>query len=350
MSGSSLDGMDIGVIEIQRLSTSYEYSIKHAVTIPYDTFWAKALKNMSEYSAKELVKFDFDYAAYCAKTINEYCTKNKLTYDVVSFHGHTIFHSPGENYTFALGNLSSLSALTESQVIGDFREMDVALGGQGAPLMAIADTLLFHNNKININLGGICNISVTGEKPVAYDICPCNQLYNIIYDDMVVDYDDKGVIAKKGSVNHVLLDLLNEHVYYSLAFPKSLDNNIIAAEIIPHLNLDIPHKDKLRTIAEFVSSHITKSIHDLLHKGLINDGDKLMCTGGGTHNDFLLELLKEKLIPYNIIYTESSDELIDFKELVLMALLAFLKKTDKVNVLKHFTGATKDTISGGVYG
>jgi anhydro-N-acetylmuramic acid kinase len=228
--------------------------------------------------------------------------------------------------------------------------MDVALDGQGAPLMGIADILLFNQYKINLNLGGICNISVNGVEKIAFDICPCNQLYNYIYNNIGIAYDDKGELAKTGSLHLELLNSLNAHPYYSLPYPKSLDNNLIFRQILPKLDIALADIDKLHTITEFVTSHITMCIETLLVKKVISQGDKLLITGGGTHNLYLVQQLKKKLMKYNITCAETSDDIINYKEIVLMALLAFLKKYDKVNVLSNFTGALKDTKSGGVYG
>ncbi len=350
MSGSSLDGMDIGIIEISQLDESFSYSILKAETIPYNDFWAKALKKVHTLSSEELIRYDFAYGQYCGDILNAFLKNNRIKVDAISFHGHTIFHNPSEGYTYALGNLAALQTKTEKKVIGRFRDMDVAKGGQGAPLMAIADQLLFSEYAINVNLGGICNISTHGKDKIAYDVSPCNQLYNRIYQRMGILYDDSGLQAREGNMLHHLLQELNDDPYYKLHYPKSLDNSYIKSNFNKHLKKQYAPVDLLRTITEHVAHQLTISIVELLQNGNLRNGDCILFTGGGAHNDFLIERIMQKLKPYNIIYNKAESNLIDFKELILMALLAFLKMEDEVNILSAYTGAIRNSISGGTYG
>ncbi len=350
MSGSSLDGMDVGLIEISKSHNTFNYKILLVETIPYSSFWAKALKEIYTYTGEKLIEYDFAYSEYCGNIINEFCKKNNLVAKLISFHGHTIFHNPAQKYTYALGNLSTLSAITDSQVIGRFRDTDISLGGQGAPLMGIADTLLFSEYRINLNLGGICNISVNHDSPLAYDICPCNQLFNYVYEELGIEYDDKGHMASSGTINTELLKSLNNDSYYKLPPPKSLDNNYIKNYSIQKLTVDILSQDKLRTISEFVSNQIFDNLSNLFNKSIISSNDTVLISGGGAHNKFLLENLKNKISTIGVKLENIPNELIDYKELVLMALLAFLRKNNEFNVLSKFTGAYKDSKSGGIYG
>lgn len=347
MSGSSLDGMDLGIIEISFNEGKYTFEIQCAETIPYNEFWAKALKEMPKVSAENLVKFDFQYAEYCAHAMLDFCKKHNSKPDVISYHGHTIFHNPQQGYTYALGNLAALQSIAKLPVLGDFRDGDVAIGGQGAPLMGIADTLLFDQHRFNINLGGIANVSDQSTDKSAFDICPCNQLYNYIYSDLGIIYDDNGNLASNAVLNEELLADLLSDPYLSKEPPKSLDNNYIVANFLPKLNIDIPSDVKLRTITEFVSISIVDQLEKL---SLSPKKETCLVSGGGAHNDFLIETLKSKLTELNINLIVPSKEIIDFKELILMALLAYLKMNNKPNVLASFTGAKSDTISGGIYG
>ena len=112
----------------------------------------------------------------------------------------------------------------------------------------------------------------------------------------------------------------------------------------------IPYEDILRTITEFVAFQITQSITKLLNENLVKKGDSMLCSGGGAHHIFLQERIDQGIYHHKIIRAETNDDLINYKELVLMALLAYQRKQGKVNVLEQFTGASKDTISGGIYG
>jgi len=349
MSGSSLDGMDVGLIKISFENKRYNYKILEAKTVAYSKFWAEALSNAQKLSGEELISLDFQYGALCAEVLNEFKSKVSDDIDLVSYHGHTIFHDPEKGYTYALGNLSAVSTGTSLKTVGCYRDSDVALRGQGAPLMAIADLLLFEDFQVNINLGGICNLSVAGDESVAYDICPCNQLYNVVYDELRIPYDNNGALASTGSVISTLSDELNKEEYYARTFPKSLDNNYIRRRILPSLDLQVDEKDKLATITQFVSSTIGKEIQKLIDKDYVKAGDKILLTGGGALNNFLVNKIKEELNSKQVQVVIPSEEIINFKELVLMALLGFMRVNGEMNIVNKATGGSRGSKGGGIY-
>ncbi|KRX07819.1 hypothetical protein PPERSA_07569 [Pseudocohnilembus persalinus] len=248
MSGSSLDGLDIVYCHIQQINDKnsneqYKYEIIKAETFEYEREILEQLKNIGKHSAYEFCVFDRYYGKYIGKQINKFCQKylQKEQIQKISFvasHGHTIFHTPVQNNTTVqIGHIPSISAECQMTVIGDFRSIDVALNGHGAPLVPIGDQLLFKNYDYCLNFGGINNISFINKnnKRIAFDIGPCNILLNYLAEKLGKNFDENGEIAQKGQINTQLLNQLEKQEFFQMEIPKSLDRNYIEQNFIPIL-------------------------------------------------------------------------------------------------------------------
>jgi len=216
--------------------------------------------------------------------------------------------------------------------------MDIALGGQGAPLVPIGDRLLFSEYDFCLNLGGFANISFESEnKRIAYDICPVNIILNELASKTGVAFDKDGEIGKSGTIHSELLNTLNNISYYHQKHPKSLGKEWLTSNFSPFLeDFNIPLNDKIRTLYEHISHQITNSI-------TIGNA-KILITGGGAHNVFLIDLLKQKTKANIVIPT---NEIIDFKEALVFAFLGLRRLRGEINCLASVTGAVKDC-SGGI--
>ena len=340
MSGSSLDGVDLAFCEFTTDDNgTWKFEIIKAETLAYENFWITILKDLPFSSGKDLVKYDIKYGKYLAGKITSFLSKHKLTPDFIASHGHTIFHRPADGYTFQLGNGQALASATGLTVISDFRTKDIQHGGQGAPLVPVGDELLFNEYDACLNLGGIANISFTeNHQRKAFDICPANQLLNHLASQMKIDYDEDGNLAKSGEVNNKLFDLLNADNYYDKNYPKSLGNEYVRDHFIPLLDgTRISLIDKLATVVEHIAFQIgISTVH--LQEG------KILVTGGGTHNSYLMDrlgkLTKQKFVIPN-------EQLIDFKEALIFAFMGVLRMRNEINCIASVTGAIKDC-SGGV--
>ena len=341
MSGTSLDGIDIAYVKINN-ANNYTFEILNATTVAYTKEWKSALKKGFHLSGEELTKLDADYGVFLGKTIQKFIKENSIkSVDFIASHGHTIYHSPAKNYTLQIGNGPYITSITGIKSICDFRTQDVALGGQGAPLVPIGDLLLFSEYDYCLNLGGFSNISMNeNNQRIAYDICPVNIVLNHYATSLNLEYDDKGAIAASGTVDLTLLNELNSLPFYNAIKPKSLGYEFIVETIFPLINkynLDI--KDILRTFVEHVAMQITRKVDS-------NPSKNILVAGGGAYNTFLIERMqwytKTKLIIPN-------DTIINYKEALVFALLGFLKDEGKNNCLKSVTGASKDHSSGVVY-
>jgi len=340
MSGSSRDGLDIAFCEFV-YDTNWQYEIIASDTISYPEDWLIALKEMPKQSGQKLVEYDIRYGKYLGEQVNIFMDNYKIKPDIICSHGHTVFHNPKLHYTFQLGHGQAIASTTGIMVISDFRIGDIQLGGQGAPLVPIGDKLLFQDYDYCINIGGIANISFdVGNKRIALDICPANQLLNHLSKQLGKPYDENGSIAQLGKMNSALFDKLNNHPYYLLPYPKSMSNQLVVDTFIPIVdNLEASIEDKLYTVCKHIAYQTQKIIDKI-------PGQNILVTGGGTHNSFLItairkETQKKVTIPEN--------DIIDFKEALIFAFLGVLRMENKINCLASATGATRDSSSGIIY-
>jgi anhydro-N-acetylmuramic acid kinase len=341
MSGTSLDGIDIAYVKINK-STNYTFEILNATTVAYNKEWKSALKKGFHLSGEKLVKLDADYGIYLGNALLNFIKENHITkLDFIASHGHTIFHNPEKKYTFQIGNGPYINSITGIKTICDFRIQDVALDGQGAPLVPVGDELLFSEYDYCLNLGGFSNISFSkNQQRIAYDICPLNIVLNHYVSSLNMEYDDKGAMASEGNVENNLLSALNSLPFYIDKKPKSLGYEFVMGTIFPIIDdYKLNIKDILRTFVEHVAIQISKKIDS-------NSEKTMLVTGGGAFNTFLIERLQSYTKTKLIIPEET---IINYKEALVFALLGFLKDEGKNNCLKSVTGASKDHSSGVVF-
>lgn len=352
MSGSSLDGLDIGLIKIEE-NPSFSYEILHAATIEYSENWKKRLSQAYTLSGHELITLDTEYAAWCAEQISNYQAKHPVwKTDAISFHGHTVFHDPAQAYSYQMGNAALLAQRLRKTVVCDFRSQDVASGGQGAPLMAICDELLFEQYHAFVNLGGICNIAAhKADQSIAYDISVCNQLLNHLASQVGLAYDQNGLLAKQGNMDSDFYQFLSSDPYLEASIPKSLDNNYIRTTCLSKISLDTTKvPNRMYTAIHFIAEQIALAAERLILQEIIpSAGARLLFSGGGALNPSLMEHIQTTLATHKVQAIVPNRELIEYKELVLMGLLAYLRLNNKVNVLARYTGGTRDTIAGAIY-
>lgn len=341
MSGTSLDGIDLAYVKFEQ-TNKLTYKLLHTETVSYTKKWKNELKNAFTQQGETLVKLNANYGNLLGKTILNFIKKNNIKQlDLIASHGHTIFHNPKEKYTLQIGNGPQIATVTGIKTICDFRTQDVALGGQGAPLVPIGDELLFSDYTYCLNLGGFSNISFQkNNKRLAYDICPVNSILNFFVANLKLDFDAGGSIAKTGKINIALLKKLNTLAYYKQKPPKSLGYEFLAETIFPLINsFQLKTADILATVTEHIAIQIAQNIKN-------NKKTKVLVTGGGAYNNFLIERLQQYS---NANFVIPCKELIEFKEALIFALLGYLKNNNEINCLKSVTGASKNHSSGLIY-
>lgn len=350
MSGTSLDGLDLAYCEFyfpknNKQSAHLKYKIIRARTIKYNLKWKNRLSKAFYQDKTSISSLSVQYGKYIAKRVTEFIRESGYKTQFISSHGHTILHQPTEGVTIQIGDGNTIATLCKLPVICDFRSGDVALGGQGAPLVPIVDKLLFADYSFCLNLGGFANISFDNarKKRIAFDICPANIVLNYLAGKVGKEYDAGGNIASRGKLNFGLLKRLNTLNFYKIDSPKSLGREWVETEFLPVINaFRIPISDKLRTVIE----HIVLQIARIVNQNISNPNQQLLITGGGVYNKFLIVRLCE-MVKCNVLLPD--DKTIQFKEAMAFAFLGVLKMREEINILKSVTGAKKDSVGGRIF-
>ena len=181
MSGSSLDGLDIVFTELEETRGVWNYNIKACNCYEYTEEWKNNLFNAKNLDAYNYMLLHINYGKFLAANINQFIEENNLHHQVqlIASHGHTVFHAPDLNMTSQLGDGATIAALTGINVVSDLRNMDVALNGQGAPIVPLGEKLLFPDYDFYLNIGGIANLSFqTKNNFIAFDVCAANSILN----------------------------------------------------------------------------------------------------------------------------------------------------------------------------
>ena len=341
MSGTSLDGVDICLVSFKK-SDNKKFNIIYNKTFEYEEIWAKKLKESIFLNKKQLNKLDIEYGTLLSDYIKEFIKEFSITkIDLISSHGHTIFHKPEKGITLQIGNGKTINKSTKIQVISDFRTQDVSYQGQGAPLVPIGDLNLFSNYKFCLNLGGFSNISIKDSSGIkAFDICPVNTVLNHYSNKLGYAFDKDGALSKKGGINIDLLNKLNKMSFYRKTGPKSLGIEFVNSKVLPLIEkFSLKPEDVLITYIEHISDQLNRSISEF-------SKNKMLITGGGTYNKTLIDSIKRK-VKCELVVPEK--KIIDFKEAMIFAYMGLLKSKGKNNCLKSVTGAIKDHSSGRIF-
>ena len=344
MSGSSLDGIDLAHVTFHENQQSWNFKLGATDCIPYDDKILLHLKNAALLSGKNLWQLHSDLGHYFGKKTAAFISdKNIGKVDFVASHGHTVFHYPDLKFTTQIGDGAALAASSKQKVICDFRTSDIAHDGQGAPIVPIGEKHLFPEFKLFVNIGGIANISAHTENGVvAYDCCVANQVLNYFAQQKGMEYDESGKIAASGNLNQGLLQQLNSLPYHHQSPPKSLDNGYARETAIPLIQtFDLSTEDKLATCNEFIATQISLALNTAT-----KITSKVMITGGGAFNDDLIKRIRAKTSHPIFIPDEN---IIKYKEALIIAFMGVLRMQGKANVLSDVTGATKNTINGAMY-
>ena len=354
MSGSSLDGLDMVSVTFLEQAGQWYFTLGASECVAYPTEWVERLRSATELSAREYCLLHTDYGRWLGEQVNAFIDRHQLHYKiaVVGSHGHTTFHLPARHMTGQLGDGASLAALTGLSVVTDLRAMDVALGGQGAPIVPIGEKFLFAGTDFFLNLGGIANISYAGEPYVAFDVCAANRVLNMIAALQGLAYDKGGSLAASGKVQEELLRKLEALPYYQMPFPKSLANDFGTDSVYPIVIASgLSISDMLATYTKHIVQQIAASVKQLLslrseHK---LSETRLLATGGGACNDFLIAQLRAELEPLGVIVEVPPIEIVQYKEALIMAFMAVLRWRQENTVLSSVTGAKRDSIGGALW-
>lgn len=347
MSGSSLDGLDIAFTEFTETAGKWTFEIVAADCIEYDDKWKEKLKNAIRLSALEYLLLDAEYGHFVGDQVNNFIEKHQLQHKVhvIASHGHTTFHVPEKKMTAQLGNGAAIAAKTKLTVISDLRTLDVALGGQGAPIVPMGEKLLFPGYDYFLNIGGIANISLLKDGAYyAYDICAANRVLNMLANDAGYKFDKDGMMAGSGTISEALLNKLNKLDYYGKPYPKSLANDFGTDIVYPLIKKQaIDTNNAIRTYTEHICEQVAQAVTP-------NEAEKkILVTGGGAFNQFLIRRLKEILLKKNIELIVPDEKIIAYKEAMIMALLGVLRWREEATVFPSVTGSSRASAGGAMW-
>lgn len=354
MSGSSLDGLDIAFVQLTEVRGQWEYEIIVTDCLSYEPEWVERLKGATSLPAKEYLLLHSRYGHYTGQRVREFMEKHGLEHRVhfIASHGHTTFHMPSEKMTAQLGEGAAIAAVTGLPVISDLRAMDVALGGQGAPIVPVGEKLLFPGYHYWLNLGGIANISAQlPDAFVAFDICSCNRVLNALAAELGRPYDEGGALAAGGLTDKPLLAVLNALPYYAAPYPKSLANEFGTETVLPLLQrARLSVQGRLNTYTAHIAEQVALAVARLQEQFPDKDVErKMLVTGGGAFNSFLVKRISEQLQPHQVTVTVPDEQAVSFKEALIMALIGTLRWRQANNVLSSVTGASRDSVGGALW-
>ena len=343
MSGTSLDGLDMVLCRFtKREDGTWHYTILKCATADLGDELRQRLATADTLTGLDLMQLDRDFAIFMARQVNHFLEGCATRPDFIASHGQTVFHQPDKGLTVQIGNGAVIAALTGITTVCDFRTTDVALGGQGAPLVPIGDKMLFGGYEACLNLGGFSNISfdINGTRR-AFDISPCNMLLNRLAQKMGLPFDKDGMNGRDGYIFRPLLDQLNGLAYYRAKGAKSLGKEWFDTEIWPLFEQsELCVTDQLRTAVE----HIAIQITDVFNTHKIKSA---LVTGGGTKNLFLMDRIR--LFAPDTMVVIPQETIVDFKEAIVFAFLGALRLRGETNCWASVTGAKKNCCGGGVY-
>ncbi len=339
MSGTSLDGLDLAAVRFRHTGHGWSFELVAAETLEYDAAWQQQLAAAPQLSGLELALLSNRFGQFTGAAVRNFLKKSGFPAELVASHGHTVFHQPDKSLTLQIGNGAAIAAETGLPVVADFRMADVALGGQGAPLVPAGDRLLFGHYRFCLNLGGFSNLSFeeNGQRR-AGDICPVNIVLNHLARQAGSPYDAGGNLGKSGQIHSKLLEELEQLPFYRQPLPRSLGREWVEKNIMP-LFLKYPDTtpNHLRTFYEHAARQMAR---------FFPAGTEVLVTGGGAFNHFLLHRMQQLSGARMIL---PGEELISFKEALIFAFLGVLRLRNEINCLASVTGARRDSSGGAIF-
>jgi anhydro-N-acetylmuramic acid kinase len=351
MSGSSLDGLDIAFIEFEETGGIWSFRLEEVACMAYEPDWQRRLSEATSLNAHDYQVLHSDYGHYIGRKVNAFIEERGLQYRVglIASHGHTTFHEPPV-MTGQIGCGAAIAAETGLPVVSDLRAMDVALGGQGAPIVPMGEKLLFPGYRCFLNIGGIANITVDRpEGRVAFDTSPANRVLNLLSLRLGMPYDDRGRVASGGRIDDRLLSALDVLEYYGMPYPKSLANDFGTDVVMPLIDsFGLDTADSLRTFTEHIAVQVRRGLASA-GAGSEGGGERLLITGGGALNGFLVSRISEHVRPLGITAEAADETLSSYKEALIMALLGVLRWREEETVMASVTGARRSSVGGALW-
>ena len=347
MSGTSLDGFDVGLCSLSGSGLNTKIKLLHYETVSFDDDFKNEIKNVfskKEVDLEKLTLLNPYIGLFHANIINDLLKKWNIKnsdVDIIASNGQTIYHAPKilhaqqkfGNATLQIGDGDHIAVATGIITLSDFRQKHIAAGGEGAPLAVYGDYLIFANkgeDRILLNIGGIANFTflpgtMDASKVFSTDVGPGNTMMDAFMQQQFQGkyYDENAAVAKQGNINDDLLQALKENDFFKKDFPKTTGPELfnlkylLAAKQQSNTN-EISIFDTMATLNKFSADMIVTA----MKQSMQSENFVIYSSGGGMHNPLLMQHIREQLP--NMIFKTTNDLDIhpDAKEAVLFAVLA----------------------------
>ncbi len=371
MSGTSTDGVDVAIAWLEGSGTTMQCHLEYFHTLPYPEALKTALLRQTDpehSSVADISQLNVRLAQYIARAIVETCRRAGISTDalhLIGSHGHTLYHHPesrmcaGEavHSTFQIGSPAVIAAETGVPVVGDFRMGDIAVGGEGAPLVPYFDYIYFHHpqeTRLLLNIGGIANLTVLpagGDIHTiqAFDTGPGNMVIDLLSRELLhIPYDPEGTYAAQGKVDLRLLAELLQHPFFQLPPPRSTGREMFGSDYVQALlkraGNRLSAEDLLATATALTAHSIYRAYRAFIHPK--HPADVLIVSGGGRHNTYLMHLLQELFAPIDVRPLEDYGLSADAKEALCFAVLAHEFLNGVPTNVPQVTGARRPALLG----
>jgi len=369
MSGTSLDGIDAALVDIHGYGLDTQVNLLEYLAYPMPKEIADKIKMAcyeSRSSVDKICSLNFELGALFSNTVStllDQANKTNQDIDFIASHGQTIYHIPQDNgslvaSTLQIGEPAMIAYQHNTTVISNFRTMDMAAGGQGAPLVPYSEWILYSDSQKNIalqNIGGIGNVTVLNkslnlEDIFAFDTGPGNMMINeacrVLFD---CEFDQDGHIASQGTVITSLLDELMQHPYMKKRPPKSTGREefgeIYVQKLIKKHKDNNPY-DIVATFTLFTATSMQYHYEQYIFK--TTPIDEIIISGGGSHNQTLLAYIRKCFAPIKVYTQDQKGYSSDAKEAIAFAILGNQTLHQHVSNIKMATGAKNQVILGNI--
>lgn len=376
MSGTSVDGIDAALVEIRGAEQELSVKLLAFENSPYDPKIRKQIFELFHPKAATVDKVGYmnfllgELFAKASLSVIEKAGLKPADVDAIGSHGQTVFHSPAPDcrdgypigYTVQIGEGAVISARTGIPCVSDFRVADMAVGGQGAPLVPFTEYLLYRKPDKTVllqNIGGIGNITVIPagcdqSQVFAFDTGPGNMIIDGLVNQLYggkLEMDVGGMLAKQGTVNQELLRLLQQESYFSLPLPKSTGRELFGTQFVGRIaefmrQRSISNEDGVATVTYLTAWSIADAYERYIKEK--SKADYLVIGGGGSYNPTLVHWIEEAMAVHGVqvVIQEQLGNSSDAKEAIAFAILADCTMAGRTNSLPNVTGASKASIMG----
>ncbi len=369
MSGTSLDGIDVAIIDISGSGFKAKINVLTSHSVPYPRKIREALMAVSNTNAftGDISRLNFLLGELYAEALEETAERGEIpleTIKLIGCHGQTIFHEgQGAQYlgkkvasTFQIGESSVITERLGINVISNFRERDVAAGGKGAPLVPYLDYMLMRHRgrgRVAVNIGGIANLTAippntNTDRVIAFDTGPGNMVIDQLISRITSGgehFDKDGMTAAAGVPDPKLLAKLLRDKYFRAKPPKTAGREQYGAEFVSKLlDTELSSEDLVATATALTAESIALGVRNFILPDM--RVDEVFVSGGGTHNPTLMRMLRKALEPIPVMETSEVGLDVDAKEAIAFAVMAYETAHARPSNVPFATGAKRSVVLG----